>query len=378
MSEKIFAVGIGNELTEMVRAPFSNEDLFQKLLADHPAILTGSTDSAPLLIKRELGVPDAEGGGGRWSLDHLYVDDQGVPILVEVKRASDSRLRREVVGQMLDYAANGSAYWTKESLIAAFEATCAAGKQNSTDVLMEFTAERFATPDAFWDEVAANLSAGQIRMLFVADLIPVELERIIYFLASQLKFAEIEAVRIDHYVGSNGVRVLAPTSIRLPREARRLAASATASDRKPPIDTEEWLVRLSETCGSDKAEAARKLVDWHRRSGGNAAPTASQDSLSLNIATDDGKTAWPFFVRLSSGGRLELSLSYLRSRPRFDTDEKRLALLEKFVAVRPEGLKNTGHARGWPSFPVEQLLDDRVWASFAELASWVYAQAKHG
>lgn len=376
MSDRVFSVGTGNELTEMIRSPFSDEDLFQRLLADHPAILTGSTDSAPLLIKRELGVPDSEGGSNRWSLDHLYVDDQGVPILVEVKRASDSRLRREVVGQMLDYAANGSAYWTRESLIAAFEATCAAGKQNSADVLMEFIAERFSTPDTFWDEVAANLSAGRIRLLFVADLIPVELERIIYFLAGQLKFAEVEAVRVDHYVGANGVRVLAPTSIRLRREAQRSTASQTDVDRKPPIDTEEWIGRLSETCGSNKAEAVRKLVEWHRRSGGSVGPTASQDSLSLNIATDDGKTAWPFFVRLSSGGKLEMSLSYLRSRPRFDTDEKRLALLGKFVAIKPDGLKNTGHPRGWPNFPVEQLLDDRVWTSFTELASWIYSQAK--
>ena len=29
------------------------------------------------------------------------------PTLVEVKRSSDTRIRREVVGQMLDYAANG-------------------------------------------------------------------------------------------------------------------------------------------------------------------------------------------------------------------------------------------------------------------------------
>jgi hypothetical protein len=30
-----------------------------------------------------------------------------VPTLLEVKRSSDTRIRREVVGQMLDYAANG-------------------------------------------------------------------------------------------------------------------------------------------------------------------------------------------------------------------------------------------------------------------------------
>jgi hypothetical protein len=34
------------------------------------------------------------------------VDEAGVPTLVEVKRSSDTRARREVVARMLDYAAN--------------------------------------------------------------------------------------------------------------------------------------------------------------------------------------------------------------------------------------------------------------------------------
>jgi hypothetical protein len=36
-------------------------------------------------------------------------DQNAVPTLVEVKRSSDTRIRREVVGQMLDYAANPDA-----------------------------------------------------------------------------------------------------------------------------------------------------------------------------------------------------------------------------------------------------------------------------
>jgi 5-methylthioribose kinase len=41
---------------------------------------------------------------------------------VEVKRSSDTRIRREVVGQMLDYAANAVVYWPLEMIRAKFEA----------------------------------------------------------------------------------------------------------------------------------------------------------------------------------------------------------------------------------------------------------------
>jgi hypothetical protein len=58
-----------------------------------------------LLVRREAPVPDRENGGIRWSIDHLFLDQDAIPTLVEVKRSSDTRIRREVVGQMLDYAA---------------------------------------------------------------------------------------------------------------------------------------------------------------------------------------------------------------------------------------------------------------------------------
>jgi hypothetical protein len=81
-------------------------------LAEYPNVLAGDQDSEVrkrwLLVKRELGVASGEDAPDRWSLDHLFLDEEGVPTLIEVKRGSDTRIRREVVGQMLDYAANGA------------------------------------------------------------------------------------------------------------------------------------------------------------------------------------------------------------------------------------------------------------------------------
>jgi hypothetical protein len=63
-----------------------------------------------------MGVPDPSGLGDRWSLDHLYLDQDGIPTFVECKRATDTRIRREVVAQMLDYAANGLKHWSMDQL----------------------------------------------------------------------------------------------------------------------------------------------------------------------------------------------------------------------------------------------------------------------
>jgi len=58
----------------------------------------------------------SEEGGDCWFVDHLLIDQDGIPTLVEVKRSTDTRIRREVVGQMLDYAANAVVYWPVETI----------------------------------------------------------------------------------------------------------------------------------------------------------------------------------------------------------------------------------------------------------------------
>ena len=115
----------GDELVEMVEQPYEAEDVLQQLLADYPNLLAGDQDSEVrkrwLLVKRELGVAAEEDAPDRFSLDHLFLDEEGVPTLIEVKRSSDTRIRREVVGQMLDYAANGAELWGLEKIRTAFE-----------------------------------------------------------------------------------------------------------------------------------------------------------------------------------------------------------------------------------------------------------------
>src|SRR5262245_45121462 len=113
----------------MEEAPYDSETLLQRLLADHPDLLAGDQIDAEeprrwLLVSREMAVPGEQDGAGRWSLDHLFLDQDAIPTLVEVKRSSDSRIRREVVGQVLDYAANAVVYWPIEILQAQFASQC--------------------------------------------------------------------------------------------------------------------------------------------------------------------------------------------------------------------------------------------------------------
>jgi hypothetical protein len=202
----VFILTGPQDLVSLEPAEFAKEDDFQELLVKFPELLalepgSGSTPHRWLLIKREKSVPADERGTGRWSLDHLFIDEDGVPTLVEVKRQTDTRLRREVVGQMLDYAANAVVYWPIEQLVSEFEATCA---ERGVDPAEEIERLRgIADTETLWQSVKTNLQAGRIRMLFVADLIPPELRRVVEFLNQQMDPAEVLALELRQFVGQN-------------------------------------------------------------------------------------------------------------------------------------------------------------------------------
>jgi len=205
MSGGIFLIKDNDELVRMDEAQHETEALFQKLLANYPDLLAGdqmNPDSPRkwLLIAREFGVPGEDGGSDHWSLDHLFLDQDGIPTLVEVKRSTDSRIRREVVGQMLDYAANGVAYWPVEKIQARFDSLCQEQGVQPEDKFVDCFGEEI-DQTAFWEKVKTNLTAGKVRLVFVADRIPRELRRVVEFLNEQMDPAEVLAVEIKQYVG---------------------------------------------------------------------------------------------------------------------------------------------------------------------------------
>lgn len=94
---------------------------------------------------------------------------------------------------MLDYAANGTAYWPVDSLRTASESR-AGEVQDGSDVLAEYLGVE--EPDRFWRTVEDNLRAGRVRLIFLADRLPAELVRIIEFLNEQMRDTEVLGIEL--------------------------------------------------------------------------------------------------------------------------------------------------------------------------------------
>ncbi len=214
MSGGIFLVPEEGHLKRLAETPYEAEEVLQRLLADYPDLLAGEQIDPEnprrwLLIKREAGVPSDVAGSSRWSIDHLFLDQDAVPTLVEVKRSTDSRIRREVIGQMLDYAANGIVYWSPEAIREQFNAGKTAVGEDPDEVIGAFLENGDA--ESFWQAVKHNLQAGRVRMVFVADVIPHELRRIVEFLNGQMDPAEVIAIEVRTVPGERSDCTRAPS-----------------------------------------------------------------------------------------------------------------------------------------------------------------------
>lgn len=212
MSSGVFVLQKDGSLVEMNQQDYDSEDVLQNLLAKYPNLLAGNLidEVNPrlwLLISREYSIPDKETPEGRWSLDHLFLDQDGIPTLVEVKRGTSTRIRREVVGQMLEYAANAVSYWAIDRIKLHFESRCEE-KGEDPEQIWRDKLQLEDGYEEYWQNVYTNLQMGKIRMLFIADEIPNELKQIVEFLNEQMNPAEVLALEIKQYVGEDQLTLI--------------------------------------------------------------------------------------------------------------------------------------------------------------------------
>lgn len=355
----IFTETADGQLVRMEPAAPLDEDSLQDLIARFPDVIAGDAGKL-LLVQREQSVPDAIDGNGRWSLDHLFVTRDARPVLVEVKRASDTRLRREVVGQLLDYAANGVAYWKPGDLMRAFDATCEKAGTTAEIELQGFLKEE--DPAEFWDQVDANLAAGRIRLVIVADVIPKELARIIEFLNEQMR-ASVLAVELNYYQSEDGRRTLAP---RIIGDTERADAVKSGGRTKlPPISIEDWLETFITPLGDDAVQGAGAYLDLIAQLGGETEVASTQGSIVAKFFGEDGSKTYPFF--LQRNGTISIGFGWVNTKPGLQDETVRLSFLKQFDELA--GGLSTQNPNGHPAFPAARLLDPQTRTSFESVAT---------
>ena len=361
MATGIYLLKKNGELVEMSEQHYDSEDLLQTLLAKYPNLLDGDqidilNPRKWLLVSREMAIPDKEESGGRWSVDHLFLDQDAVPTLIEVKRSSDTRIRREVIGQLLEYASNATSYWSIEKIRATFEASCENTQQDPKEKLVSLL-EIEDDYDDFWAKVEANLDRGKIRLVFLADEIPIELQSVVEFLNEQMNPAEVLAIEIKQYIGQKQ-KTLVPRVI---GQTSKVLLKKSGSKQSREWNEQSFMKELAEKNSPENIAVVKKVLDWCGTQGLRLAFGGGKRSGSCFAMLDhNGRYHWTF--ALWTYGGIEIQFQWMNKKP-YDDISKRQELLNELNQLPGVSISENRLDKR-PSIPYALLKDKKAMVQF--------------
>ncbi|MCD6520140.1 MAG: hypothetical protein J7M05_09490 [Anaerolineae bacterium] len=262
-----------------------------------------------LLVKREMPVPDPNSGADRWSIDFVLLDQEAIPTFVECKRFADTRSRREVIGQMLEYAANGHHYWTGEQLRRLAEESARRSGSSLEEAFHQLVEGEELEIEEFFQRAEENLRQGHIRLVFFLEEAPFELKSVVDFLNKQTERTEVLLVEARRYA-LEGITIIVPTLFGYTEEARRAKQAAPSASRAFKQWNEElFFEALAENIGEEGVMAVRSLYErvlsrGFKVSWGRGAQRGSLGVKALGLSSSSLFTVW-------TDGRLQLNFGWL-------------------------------------------------------------------
>jgi len=266
MVDRVFIRGESGELKPLESRSFSRESELDELLASCPGLLAEalSTEERPLrflLVGAQAGIDDEEGRAGRWSADLLFLDSEGVLNVVEDKLSRNPDIRRKVLGQAIEYAANIANTLTVER-IRQHLSNQVDDPDGKIAGLIDPDEDGEGTD--FWQRIKINLERGALRLIFVADKIPRELRLAIEFLNSVTDPLEVAGIEVRQ-LGTGRARsdsdVVVASPVGVTERKRERSERSRGPGGRQPISVEEFLRGLGRL--NDEAfcrEAAEKLA----------------------------------------------------------------------------------------------------------------------
>lgn len=373
MEGSIFVVQPDNSLVKVNRTPYNSEALLQGLLADYPDLLAGEQMNTEnprrwLLISQELKLPAEMDGTGGWWIDHFFLDQDAIPTIVEVKRSSDARIRREVIGQMLDYAAHLEVYWPAERIRAAFEERCRAKGIEPNEKVIELLQDDSSDVGVFWTRVGENLSIGKIRLIFVADEMPMHLQRVVEFLNKYMSPTEVLAVEIKQFEGSN-LKTLVPRVLGQTAQAQQKSSASSATGPKIRWDESRFMTAIPKFNDSRVADAMNLIYERTKSIGVYWGEGKAENRGSYYPElTHDGVKHYMF--GLWTSGDIELQFQRMIGKAPFDDWSLRRMLADRLQAIPGVGLLTDEVLVKRPSFPVASFSDSNALEKFLQVFDW--------
>ena len=295
--------------------PYDNEAHLRDLIFEEPGLIPavdiGVQGTPAVAAIREMSLP------GAGSSDIVLVYSDGTLAIIECKLAKNPEMKREVIGQVLDYASALKA-WTFADLDLATK-KCHGGK--SLIEILERALVRGAGWNslAFKEEITSTLASGTFRLGIVTDQMNSDLHRILEYTSDQsqelLQIYGIEMV----YFHTETLQAIVPTVY------NPAVASSSLPTRSITID------ELREAFSANPDPTVRPvLLDILEFSHRNSLPinpvgTADNSNYAYRINRLDGGDMSLFTVFAS--GVFDLKPRALRERTNLEIAERFITTL---------------------------------------------------
>jgi hypothetical protein len=326
----------GERWSEVSSDAYEGETDLQALLAKTPGLIPVDeigADIEPFVFAiREYGLP------GSGSSDLVLFNPNGEVGIVECKLRANEQIKREVVGQILEYAAH---LWR-----APYDDVDATVRQRGGGSLSEELA-KVCPPDwdsgAFRGGVEAALETGKFHLIIAVDEINPELKRIVDFLnesgATAFSFHALELEKYRH----GEMEMLVPhlygkVPARKQSEQRRLWTEAG------------FMEQASSRLAAGELALVKDLYDWAREEADAVFLGRGSQTASFTFHFREGQRAISVFS-MYADGRMTVNYEYLSKA----VDEERFQAFDVQLRRHPPFDKMPKKTTGFVSVAAKDI-----------------------
>jgi len=237
----------GEYIKALDKVKFTEESKLQDYLEKYPAliplpeIVEGASDL--LCIGKEVSA-------GLGAVDLLFIDKDGLLTVVETKLAKNPEARREVIGQIIEYAS----YISQWTTVDVYEIANERLKSNLDEVIEKISGDDFSAED-FRSNIEQNLKNGRIRLIIAVNELIEPLRATVTFLNSYSKL-DILLLQVSSFEESKTRKVLIPSLF-------GYATKTTGMGRQTKHwDIETFLAGAKQKCEPKTIDAMTKLYEF--------------------------------------------------------------------------------------------------------------------
>ena len=334
---------------------YGKETELQRLLAESPSLISIDeirSKAGPLVFAvQEFGLPVG-------SIDLLAFTAGGDIAIIECKLASNSEIKRKVIGHVLEYGAN---LWEMR-----YEELDEIVRIRTGDNLAELVKKSVQQPD--WDEesfrsnVDAALINGNFMLIIVVDEIDDDLARIVQFMnvCGNPSF-EFAALEMRRFQGEKAEMLV-------PRVFGPVRASKPIPPPEKQWDERTFFDELERRNGEDAEVVARQILDWANQRVRVWWGRGKQNGSFVPSLDYKEKVHQLFAVY--TNGVVELYFYWYSFKPPFNVEERRLELLEKLNQITGINLPKESINRR-PSIKLSILRANKNVDQFLSVYEWV-------